>query len=309
MTDPQYLPLKSNQSSMVCGSGCCGPPKEPIAPPPSSQTEIEENDSCNDNGSLKAAASDSIVTPTSPCCPPSKRITNNSKDDCCQPKGAASYTDAVSASEPTAKSGCPKGCCSTPNGSVPNVGDASSKIDISKSDGTCESGSHSSKTTPKVSDMSSQVRPTCATGCCSKPASPLRSTPQTDFSNATKTGCCSSQETGLVPQDGNDAGLNSLLLGPKGDCSNNDIPRSASTPVNLAPTECKGKCCSREVPQPVISSNAPPCCAGEKAPCCDDSCIERLALRECTSEESTLRPSLDTEGILTLIPHCSLADS
>ncbi|KAH6692573.1 copper-translocating P-type ATPase [Plectosphaerella plurivora] len=46
---------------------------------------------------------------------------------------------------------------------------------------------------------------------------------------------------------------------------------------------CQSGCCSSPAapPTPVVDSDTPSCCEGKIAPCCDTSCIDRLALREC----------------------------
>lgn len=44
--------------------------------------------------------------------------------------------------------------------------------------------------------------------------------------------------------------------------------------------ECQDSCCAGNESE-ALHEPAPPCCIGKSSPCCDDSCIDRLALREC----------------------------
>lgn len=59
------------------------------------------------------------------------------------------------------------------------------------------------------------------------------------------------------------------------ECSGSKMPNS----------ECKNDCCSAQGPssQGDQVSRRPVCCEGKESPCCDMSCIDRIALRECTA--------------------------
>ncbi|KAK3295118.1 E1-E2 ATPase-domain-containing protein [Chaetomium fimeti] len=56
--------------------------------------------------------------------------------------------------------------------------------------------------------------------------------------------------------------------------------------------DCKKGCCSAPAPARSDDTAASGCCEGKAAPCCDQSCLDRLALREC--EKYT--PSLTTRS-------------
>lgn len=54
--------------------------------------------------------------------------------------------------------------------------------------------------------------------------------------------------------------------------------------VQDSPETPAGDCCSalgQTSPTPFEDTKPPECCRGEPFPCCDDSCLDRLALREC----------------------------
>jgi Cu2+-exporting ATPase len=46
-------------------------------------------------------------------------------------------------------------------------------------------------------------------------------------------------------------------------------------------------------------SKAPDCCSGMPAPCCDETCLDRLALRECDTGTDTPRVEATQQGMLT----------
>lgn len=51
----------------------------------------------------------------------------------------------------------------------------------------------------------------------------------------------------------------------------------------LSKSSCSKGCCAKgDKPCPDIMK-APPCCEGKISPCCDQTCLDRLALRECES--------------------------
>ncbi|KAK3985858.1 E1-E2 ATPase-domain-containing protein [Cladorrhinum sp. PSN332] len=123
----------------------------------------------------------------------------------------------------------------------------------------------------------------CGSGCCGKPASapPEQSnsahTPMQDDPDS----CC---------DDANPiADANPDQLGLAG--AARDLPteeEDCCAPKPAAPG-CKKGCCS--APKPPRPDDTPPprpddtpvssCCEGKVAPCCDQSCLDRLALREC----------------------------
>jgi hypothetical protein len=61
------------------------------------------------------------------------------------------------------------------------------------------------------------------------------------------------------------------------------------------------KCCSSAFPlskSALTESKVPECCSGMPAPCCDETCLDRLALRECDTERDTPRVEATQQGTL-----------
>ncbi len=58
------------------------------------------------------------------------------------------------------------------------------------------------------------------------------------------------------------------------------------TPKPASDPGCKKGCCSPTKPTVTDDTPVPSCCEGKAAPCCDESCLDRLALRECENHES-----------------------
>jgi Cu2+-exporting ATPase len=79
-----------------------------------------------------------------------------------------------------------------------------------------------------------------------------------------------------------------------------------TAPLELAPASsatddgapsCKDKCCG----PPAQSDGdktppSPPCCEGKPSPCCDASCLDRLALRACGDGNQELKSETSSES-------------
>lgn len=52
-----------------------------------------------------------------------------------------------------------------------------------------------------------------------------------------------------------------------------------------AKLSCDEDCFSGSVSSPLINAPVPSCCDGRPTPCCDQSCLDRIALRECEASE------------------------
>jgi Cu2+-exporting ATPase len=57
---------------------------------------------------------------------------------------------------------------------------------------------------------------------------------------------------------------------------------------------CEKGCCSAQKPVEARQQNAPSCCEGKPSPCCDSSCIDRIALRECRDGKIVTLSSANT---------------
>jgi hypothetical protein len=104
----------------------------------------------------------------------------------------------------------------------------------------------------------------CDSGCCGSSQSPIQSdqppTPQTAVS--------------LPPADRH------AIDDADGCC---DVkPQPSRTSVDT----CQAACCDTQARTTPVQDSRPSCCEGRDLPCCDFSCIDRIALRECTSQET-----------------------
>ncbi|KAH9905026.1 copper-translocating P-t [Xylariomycetidae sp. FL2044] len=142
----------------------------------------------------------------------------------------------------------------------------------------------------------------CSSNCCAPPVSPIRS----------------SQVSHHTPQDNHRQDAQGSCSGPPSEaraCNDNPKDDCSAAPASTSKDECKDACCSspdlrasnecqttyhglsspsdancRDKCCPPASvkedPNDPPCCKGKSSPCCDTSCLDRLALRECEGEKS-----------------------
>lgn len=96
--------------------------------------------------------------------------------------------------------------------------------------------------------------------------------------------CCDSDEPPMLNEK----------PGPTG-CQSGCCDAEAKKPAQVAEAAVKAgaedaccsvaadNCCSAFPPKDVNSPPDPECCDGTKVPCCDDSCLDRIALRACES--------------------------
>ncbi|KXX78600.1 P-type cation-transporting ATPase [Madurella mycetomatis] len=139
----------------------------------------------------------------------------------------------------------------------------------------------------------------CGSGCCGKsdPASapseqskPVltkrESAPMRDDCDS----CCIN--TNLIA--GEDPEKSSLASPAPDELAEPAEDDGCHTPAPAAP-DC-GDCCSPPKPPPLEAESVPNCCEGKVAPCCDQSCLDRLALRECRNYDLGLAPQSSTCG-------------
>ncbi|KAI8312388.1 P-type cation-transporting [Colletotrichum sp. SAR11_59] len=93
-------------------------------------------------------------------------------------------------------------------------------------------------------------------------------------------GCCE------TIQDSKPVQTTSTLIAIEDDCC---------APVAQAEDNCKKGCCSSPTPKSQ-EEKVPSCCEGKTSPCCDSTCIDRLALRECTSGKRSNRKEFDLDA-------------
>ena len=160
----------------------------------------------------------------------------------------------------------------------------------------------------------------CGSGCCGPPAPPQlptltnQPTPVTDSGNdndschdgaAADTGGNGKDECCLASTS---PSLNEKPA-PDG-CQSGCCDSQAEKPVQVAEAAAKTAgedtccsasaedCCGPTPPSKSASDKADPdCCDGTTAPCCDDSCLDRLALRACETGKKPVILVESYEGV------------
>lgn len=126
-----------------------------------------------------------------------------------------------------------------------------------------------------------------------------------------KKGCCGGSEQKQPVED-----LTSRSLA-KNQCDSRREANDDSSVHKCAAsksTESPGEdgCCSVPDPSPCETtvSNRPSCCEGKGLPCCDTSCLDRIALRECESGSFRTRPKRsDSRGMYRPIDYRDTSSS
>ncbi|KAJ2904700.1 copper-translocating P-type ATPase [Zalerion maritima] len=257
---------------MDCGSGCCGPPKSPEGTGNAGDEKQQNRNpspmpEANGDGFYEVPSTVSTEvekstccnktsgklleqpSPGSPSCSDSKPAT---KGNCCGPSPKPIDVE------------CEKHCCS------------SYQEPCMAKKGGCCSPQPSANALPaekKQCCASKTVDSGCKTACCSQLPSP---------GSEGKKGYCSPKPTELAtePDRSSNCCTPASTLG--------QAKANSCCPTKVPDSGCKSSCC----PQPKAASNgdegAPSCCRDKPSPCCDVSCLDRLALRACESEKPTV---------------------
>ncbi|KAG8167288.1 hypothetical protein KVR01_002977 [Diaporthe batatas] len=159
------------------------------------------------------------------------------------------------------------GCCGAENGRV---------SEDSRDEVCCVGeGSGSPQSAPAV------VAATCKDACCASDEEQPREATGAGPTDTCGGGCCSG--------DGPSRNAKSKAAATCEDacCAGDDA-------VDMAKSDCgpssKDGCCDDTKPEPEDPKN-PSCCKGKSSPCCDTSCLDRLAARECMGQ--SVDPSSD----------------
>ena len=112
-------------------------------------------------------------------------------------------------------------------------------------------------------------------------------------------GCCKAPHSAPLER-------NASLVPPISDnaescCNNEDLTENMDT-------TCQDACCDRSTDDmagelKLRPLEAPSCCKSKPFPCCDSSCIDRIALRECYSQLSVTSPLQTTFADLDIRIH------
>ncbi|KAK1525673.1 copper-translocating P-type ATPase [Colletotrichum costaricense] len=279
---------------MACGSGCCGPPQEQafardnpplVASPPDGldrdypdvvdtccavkksdlnaviEAKVEECKT-TDHGRDK----DSGNTILQNCCAASNDGSIDPaqvEEDCCAPKvKVGDFANACHGSHNeqvaviSAKSNT---IAESPDESakkVPGVGCQSEQDDLA-----FKSIAASINTPDSKQDSCAPKSKNCSSGCCGS----ARGKRPTDSPETTSIKAVAGEVIAVTESDGDE-------------------------PVKICSDDGKKGCCSSGSAPDIRGEKTPSCCEGKTSPCCDSTCIDRLALRECANGKASKLP-------------------
>jgi Cu2+-exporting ATPase len=130
----------------------------------------------------------------------------------------------------------------------------------------------------------------CGSGCCGDPAP--ASLKQSNSNPALgilmqeedRHSCCSDADLAIVDKNTDQLSIVGATRG--------ELTEEEACCAPKPDSDCKKGCCSAPNPPPSDGTHTPVpgCCEGKAAPCCDQSCLDRLALRECENFGPCLAP-------------------
>lgn len=230
------------------------------------------------------------------------------------PLGAGCSSATVKATDSTTVDGCcsvklTQGCCA-PQTQVTKVvsssicgdnGSACCNITANTSEGinppACNAGGEKEKEKEKEAAFPPPSAENSApTGCCS-----AQKQPKGSEENSASMGCCSAQKQPKVSADNSaSAGCCSGQKQPKEENSGNSsccIDKASCNPSpDFAKIDHASSCCSEPSVLEIEDPNNPDCCKGKDGSCCDASCLDRIALRQCDVSGGMSSPNSSHEG-------------
>ena len=194
-------------------------------------------------------------------------------NDCCQ-TAVSSVDEMTAASSKTA----PDGCCAPSNVVTAAACDDQAQSDkLNFQDHKCESrscagessGCEKTNTLVLSAAEPGEVASTAAqaASCCSD------ATVRSEDPGS----CCSPKATNAKKAESCCVGIPTSQVKKEKCCSSSEVPAAQAS------------CCQPDQKTPCVTESAaakepaPECCQGKTSPCCDEACIERIALRECQS--------------------------
>ncbi|OTA95545.1 hypothetical protein M434DRAFT_20138 [Hypoxylon sp. CO27-5] len=135
----------------------------------------------------------------------------------------------------------------------------------------------------------------CGSGCCGPPAtpavsaqvqtmdSPRASIAQQVAEDDCQDSCCADSVAASLKNDCCDPGESNADNINNACEANNGADDNEACSAG-AEDECKDACCATPTSIAPTASN-PDCCEGKASPCCDESCLERLAHRSCENDK------------------------
>ena len=176
-------------------------------------------------------------------------------------------------------------------------------LDCCRSPTPSGQGLHEDKTPDAVDACCSNLNPTSSATSCDAGTAGGRYAASTSHGPSCQDKCCPAPEPASLDRSKDACCTFSKLPGQE-DCKD-----TCCTPANVEENDlqgdCKDTCCASEnikkndmQEQSAAykprkgDSNDPSCCRYKPTPCCDSSCLDRLALRECNGERSGHRTTV-----------------
>lgn len=165
---------------------------------------------------------------------------------------------------------------STTGGESSTKGDGCCDADDSRaSEDSCVKGCCAGERSGSPKPVPATAAATCADACCAEDEQP-KATTEDEQNDTCGGGCCAggepSKPTGLT--QGSACGDSC--------CDGEEAVKVASTEPGAS---CEDACCDDTKPEPEDPKD-PSCCKGKSSPCCDVSCLDRLAARECAGQNA-----------------------
>lgn len=163
---------------------------------------------------------------------------------------------------------CGSGCCgpSKDSPSTEPVNDPPANSDPSSIMGAPDE--NEKQTTPSLDGDEEPEKDCCDDSCCESLAGVNEVDPPQQ-----KAAC---HDTSVVPNFVAKGGAESSCCSP--------VIDESSTQPEQPVGNCKDACCSPSPVKALPIGPDPECCEGKTSTCCDTSCIDRVALRECSSK-------------------------
>lgn len=187
------------------------------------------------------------------CCAPPEAVTTPTPPQEQQQQQPLNAGPATAVGEPAAKG---DNCCDDDSSTVPE--DSCGK--------GCCAGERSDSPKPAQATAAAP----CADACCAEE----EEQPQAEPKDTCSDGCCGGGEPSKTTE------VKSGDTCEDACCGGEEAVKIASTDSGAS---CKDACCDDAKPE-VEDPKDPSCCKGKSNPCCDVSCLDRLAARECAGQ-------------------------
>lgn len=166
---------------------------------------------------------------------------------------------------------------STTGGESSTKGDGCCDADDSRvSEDSCAKGCCAGGSSDSPKPAPATAAATCADACCADEDEQSNAAAEAEQKDTCADGCCAGGEPSKL------AGLEQGTACKDSCCDGEEAVKAASTDSGAS---CKDACCDDTKPEPEDPKD-PSCCKGKPNPCCDASCLDRLAARECSGQSA-----------------------